>query len=161
MRLRLAALVAAAAFATSTLAAHADTYHVSFTGTDVDTFSYDIASSPSPVSFDSESWTVVNTVLLNGVSEDNIGIVYTNFGVLDVAAEFYLGPDILYTSSESMPTLKLGDFSLSEFGRGTGTLAVTDLTPPPSSIPEPSSIALFGTGILGLVGAARRKFLHP
>jgi PEP-CTERM motif len=26
--------------------------------------------------------------------------------------------------------------------------------------PEPSTLALFGTGILGLAGAARRKFLN-
>jgi PEP-CTERM motif len=33
-----------------------------------------------------------------------------------------------------------------------------DITP--SSVPEPSSIALLGTGILGLAGVARRKFLR-
>ena len=38
---------------------------------------------------------------------------------------------------------------------GTGTLTVTDT----SAVPEPSSMALLGTGVLGFVGPIRRKLL--
>ncbi len=47
------------------------------------------------------------------------------------------------------------DNELSE-SSGTFTAAAA---PNASPVPEPSTLALFGTGVLGLAGAARRKFL--
>ena len=42
-----------------------------------------------------------------------------------------------------------------------GAIATSgSLTPAAASTPEPSTFALVGTGILGLAGAARRKFSH-
>jgi hypothetical protein len=34
-----------------------------------------------------------------------------------------------------------------------------DYTPPPSDTPEPGTLTLFGTGLLGLAGMLRRKYM--
>jgi PEP-CTERM motif len=43
--------------------------------------------------------------------------------------------------------------------KGGGSVSVTSDLNPPAPAPEPSSLALFGSGLLGLAGAARRKWL--
>ncbi len=48
------------------------------------------------------------------------------------------------------------DYTLGTFtiGDGTNTVDISGFAP---AIPEPATLALFGTGLVGLVGAARRK----
>jgi hypothetical protein len=52
----------------------------------------------------------------------------------------------------------MGDFV---FDDGNFFNEYIDLTTRGLDAPEPSSIALFSTGLLGLAGIARRRFLRP
>jgi len=68
------------------------------------------------------------------------------------------GPQ-LFTGSEAIPTFSLGTFSLTNYNFGPNNTFSSDFTLEitSSEIPEPSSLLMLSTGVLGLVGAVRRK----
>jgi hypothetical protein len=90
------------------------------------------------------------TFTINSITEVNNGI-FGNFTGAGVFTTSVAGFD---------PTA--GDLLFSTQGNGTTTFSATaDTTGTPSNspVPEPSTLALFGTGALGLAGLLKRRLL--
>ncbi len=168
MRLTVRLLTAAAVLSASTLAAHADTYQYTInlsagiTGSSGDTVVFDesallqvdttiYASSFISSTDPSDASVEVASVEINPVLEDCVngsggGPSCVQFNFLDGGSvvDFY-----------GTPLNMVGTFTLFE----PDEVVITDLGPSPSSVPEPSTFALLGTGLIGAAGALRRKLL--
>jgi hypothetical protein len=153
-----ARLIAAVAvlISASTVTAHADSYSYSFT---------DTTDAPSLSSF-----TYISPVLITTTTTFvALTCVLENHGCSDV--KFLFGADS-FVSPASLEIDSPHETNVIDFNSaadlttlGTTTtfdghviLTITDLSA--SSVPEPSTLALFSTGILGLAGTARRRFLR-
>jgi hypothetical protein len=66
----------------------------------------------------------------------------------------------LYTGAETDPTFLTGTFTLTDKGSSvlTGPTYTLTIAPEAAPVPEPGSLVMLGSGLLGLAGFARRKF---
>ena len=171
-------LFAMAGLLLAPLAAHADTLQYTYLQTGgTDNFSFQLPSSPSIVGNSTTFQPpALNTLVINGQSVVP-GYGFTTFYVdsgtflggfvLDAGLDEYtLTGQQLFSGPATSPTLLTGMFDLNvthvlvrtSSMQEAGVLTVTDLTSPVVT-PEPSSLALLGTGILTVLGIGRRRLV--
>lgn len=107
-----------------------------------------ITSNPTPCNLDfSFSDTAVGLGYLDGSNTPAL------LGNLDIA----LGADIGLAFGDGVTKTQLDGLTLvnADIGGGSGQI---DFGPPPAATPEPGTLSLLGTGLLGVAGVVRRRF---
>lgn len=148
------ALLAVSAFLLTLPAlAHADTFQYTITpstGANPLTFTIDTSSLRNEDKYD--QYATSSGTFLNLYNDDNGG------GLRLFIPYFDLYGTQLFTGTTAEPSLLTGNFTLNDVDHEGAPTAITVADLSSAVTPEPSSLALLGTGLLSMAGITKRRF---
>lgn len=154
----------------ATCAAYAQTDNFDVT-TGANSFTFSLPASPTPsgtscLSFLDNFCVTGVAVTFDGTPQTDEILFFdsTDYGGLLIynnsSATYLLDQEgaVLFSGSDSVPTFLLGSFADDEVSPYPAGQVQGDTTVNISATPEPSSLMLLGSGVLGVAGVVRRRF---